>query len=287
MSKVSVLTITRNRTHFLKNLLNGLARSSRMPDECIVVHMNEAKQPLGKWPFSCHHHVYQSNVALPLPKARNAAAGYATGDVLLFLDVDCIPSQRLVAAYEWAINIAPDAITMGKVNYLPKKATIDWSATDTEATMRSQSKPHPKRNFDEIAPLVVEPNYGLFWSLSFCMQRSVFEQIGGFSDCYLSYGAEDTDLAWKARSQGIPLLWVPSALAFHQFHTSSVPPWHNFESIVYNAKVFYQRWNEWPMASWLTAFVEKGYIKWTITGDTLKVLKHPPEARPLLASNNR
>lgn len=282
MSKVSVLTITRNRTRFLENLLNGLARSSRLPDECIVVHMNEYKQSLGRWPFPCYHYSCDSEVALPISKARNAAAKHATGDVLLFLDVDCIPSRDLVSAYEWATRMAPEAITMGKVNYLQAGATIDWSTCETAAAMRSQSKPHPDRNIDAIAPLILESNYDLFWALSFCLRRSVFEQVGGFSECYLSYGGEDTDLAWKAKERAIPLLWVPSAVAYHQFHSSDVLPLHNFESIVHNAQVFYQRWHEWPMRRWLAAFAQQGYIEWTLSGERLTVLKSPPEAKPLM-----
>jgi len=276
MSKLSVVTITRNRTHFLENLLNGLARSSRMPDECIIVHMNEPAQSLGRWPFPCRHYTYQSDITLPLTQARNAAANYATGEILLFLDVDCVPARMMVSAYEWACESIPDAIMMGQVNYLPEGMKIDWSADKTEAVMRSQSAPHPMRRVDPIAPLIAESDYGLFWSLSFCMQRKLFKQLGGFSDCYPSYGAEDTDLAWKARARGIPLLWVPDAIVYRQFHASSVSPLHNFDSIVYNAKVFHQRWGEWPMSSWLTAFVEKGYIEWTLAGDTLTVLTRPP-----------
>lgn len=282
MAKISVLTLTRNRGEFLINLLEGLSRSSRLPDECIVVHMNEPAEPLGSWNFPCEHYSYSSEIALPLPHARNRAAELTQGDILIFLDVDCIPAHDMVAAYEHACEQAPDAVLMSQVNYLNKEATIDWSIENTEECLRSQSKPHPKRDIDPIAPLIAESNYGLFWSLSFALTRTMFEQLGGFSDCYPSYGAEDTDFAWKARAAGVPLLWAPDSVVYHQWHTSSVPPTHNFESIIYNARVFYKRWAEWPMGSWLSVFVEKGYIDWTPTGDTLKVLQRPPQARPLM-----
>ena len=283
---LSVLTLTRNRSNHLKNLLEGLARSSHLPDECIVIHMNEPTESLGDWPFPCHHHTYNSeqNIALPLPKARNAAAQHSTGDTLLFLDVDCIPGKLMVEEYIKAIEQEPHAITMSRVQYLQEKLDIDWSVEDTEDGLRSLSKPHPMRDISPGGPLIAESNYGWFWSLSFALKRSLFNQLGGFSDCYPSYGAEDTDFAWKARAEGVPLLWVPDAIAYHQWHVSGVPPWHNFESIVYNAKVFFERWGEWPMERWLKVFAEEGYINWTLAGDTVKVLKRPAKARPLVMS---
>ena len=275
VSKISVLTLTRNRTDHLQNLLQGLALSSRLPDECIVVHMNEPAQSLGEWPFRCQHLAYeQADIPLPLPAARNAAADRATGDLLLFLDVDCIPAKGMVAEYEQACEQMPNAIAMGNVHYLPKKIATDWD----ERSLKKQSAPHPKRDITGIAPLTKEGNYGLFWSLSFALSHELFDRLGGFSECYPSYGAEDTDFAWKAREQGIDLCWVPDALAFHQFHTSAVPPWHNFNSIVYNAKVFYERWGEWPMGGWLKVFADAGCIDWTLEGDRLEVIRLPAQA---------
>ena len=276
VSKVSVLTLTKNRTAHLQNLLKGLSLSSRLPDECIVVHMNEPAQGLGDWAFPCQHLTYEdSDVLLPLPGARNAAAESATGDLLLFLDVDCIPAREMVAAYEKACERMPGAIAMGNVHYLPQKIASNW----TEQILRKQSNPHPKRNLSGLSSLTKEENYGLFWSLSFALSRALFDQLGGFSDCYLSYGAEDTDFAWKAREQGVDLRWVPEALAFHQFHTSVVPPWHNFKSIVHNAKIFYQRWGEWPMGGWLETFAKEGYINWSLEGDRLEVIQIPTQAQ--------
>lgn len=275
VSKLSVLTLTRNRTDHLQNLLKGLAQSSRLPDECMVVHMNEPTNELGDWPFDCQHSTYEdTDVSLPLPGARNAAAQRATGDRLIFLDVDCIPAKDMLAEYEKACDQRPDAIAMGNVHYLPQKISSDW----TENILRAESEPHPKRDISHLSSPTKEENYGLFWSLSFALTRDLFNQLGGFSDCYPSYGAEDTDFAWKARANGIDLIWVPQALAFHQFHTSVVPPWHNFKSIIYNAKVFYERWGEWPMGGWLQIFADEGYINWTLTGDRLEVIRLPAQA---------
>lgn len=276
VNKLSVLTLTRNRSNHLKNLLEGLARSSRLPDECIVVHMNEPAESLGSWPFACHHRRYDSgDIALPLAKARNFGAQTASGDLLLFLDVDCIPGAALVAAYEQACRHMPTAIAMGAVQYIQKVIDIDWSNLAAESFLHSQSKPNAKRDISSLSDLSLETNYGLFWSLSFALSRSVFDKIGGFSNCYSGYGAEDTDFAWKAREQNVPLLWVPKAMAYHQYHHSTIPPWHNFDSIVHNANIFYQRWHEWPMSAWLKVFADEGYIKWSPAGDELKVLRSP------------
>ncbi len=276
MSKMSVLTLTHNRTHHLRNLLKGLVRSSLMPDECIVVHMNETAEPLSdlaeRLPFPCYHHSYRSEVSnLPLAQARNFAAQQASGDVLLFLDVDCVPCEVMIEAYEQAAEAAPNAILMGSVRYLQQTLGDRW----TEPSLLSQSKPHPQRNISRVASLIAEPDYSLFWSLSFCLHQNTFEQLGRFSECYPSYGAEDTDFAWKARSRAIPLLWVPDALSFHQYHQSETPPWNNFHSIVYNAKVFRRRWGHWPMENWLSVFAEEGYLDWEVSGDRLEIIRVP------------
>ncbi len=271
MDKISVLTITRDRTAHLTNLLKGLAQSSLWPDECIVIHMNEPAQSIGKWPFPCYHHTYQSSASLPLAQARNFAAKQSTGEILIFLDVDCIPDRGAIAAYQQGCNQALTSIIMGSVRYLQAPISADWTAS----SLVKQSQPNPNRDISSLSPLAIEPNYGLFWSLSFALRQSVFAQIGGFSECYSGYGAEDTDFAWKARQQNISLRWLPDAVAFHQYHSSSVPPWQHFEDIVANARTFYKCWGEWPMAGWLSTFTQAGCLEWTVEGDSIEIVGWP------------
>jgi N-acetylglucosaminyl-diphospho-decaprenol L-rhamnosyltransferase len=283
---LSVLTITYHRTHHLINLLEGLARSSRLPDECVVVHMNEPVKAISSshssiqfLPFPCHHITCDtSTTSLPLAQARNAAAAKASGDILLFLDVDCIPGSALNAAYEQACSHLPESIAMGQVRYLQQSVAISWPETFQPAhainhRLQQESAPHPKRDVSQFQPLSQENNYGLFWSISFALHRSLFWQLGGFSECYQGYGAEDTDFAWKARQQGVDLRWVPGAIAYHQFHEHPMPPWHHLEDIVKNAECFYRRWQEWPMSSWLSAFAQAGCIDWSPEGSTIKIVR--------------
>ena len=59
---------------------------------------------------------------LRLAAARNAAAATASGDVLVFLDLDCIPGAGLCADYAEAAHDFP-GLLMGEVMYLPGGAT--------------------------------------------------------------------------------------------------------------------------------------------------------------------
>ena len=58
--------------------------------------------------------------SLSLAKARNVAAKQATGRYLLFLDVDCIPSSRVIEMTKQTLE-RQDAIVCSEVLYLDVK----------------------------------------------------------------------------------------------------------------------------------------------------------------------
>lgn len=255
MSGLSVLTLARNRTPHLLNLLNGLGRSERRPGELIVVDMNAAPLVLPAAPFPVRV-VRLAGDRLPLAEARNRAAESAAGDRLLFLDADCIPSARVVGAIERALDeadglICPEALYLG-----PDDARGAW----TEADLRAAGRPHPARPFPETG-LRPESNPGLFWSLAFGVRRATFQALGGFDETFSGYGGEDTDLGFSARRAGVPLLFLGGAPVFHQHHPVSDPPVEHLADIVRNARVFHAKWGFWPMEGWLAAFAAAGAIR--------------------------
>ena len=266
---VSVLTLVKGREGHLASLLAGLARGTRMPDRLVVVDMGEAPAAIPALPFPVRHR-RMPLPGLPLARARNAAAALAETPVLVFLDVDCIPAANLVAALA-ADAAAHDGLICCEIRYLPP------GVTDTsEAALLASGRPHAERRFPGRG-IVAEANAGLFWSLAFAVRRASFERLGGFDEGFTGYGGEDTDLAFRARAAGLPLLFTASTLAFHQHHTVHEPPLQHFADIVANAVRFRARHGFWPMDGWLEAFARMGLIA-PPAGDALRVLRAPTAA---------
>lgn len=267
MNGVSVLTLARNRTPHLLELVEGLRRSTVTPAELVIVDMNDAPLEAPETPFPTRM-IRLEGGALPLAAARNCAAREGLGDILMFLDADCIPSAGLLENVA-RIVVETDGIVCPEALYLgPDDAREGW----TEAGLLAAGRPHPVRPFPETG-WRTELNYGLFWSLAFAMRRSRFESLGGFDEAFVGYGGEDTDFGFRARDAGVPLVFVSGSPAFHQHHEVSDPPVEHLADIVRNAQVFRRKWGIWPMEGWLAAFEASGAV--VREGDAIRRLYCP------------
>lgn len=258
---LSVLTLVKDRPGHLAQLIEGLSRSERQPDELVVVDMGSTPAViLPALPFPART-IRFGSAGLPLASARNAAAREARGEMLLFLDVDCIPMSGLIGKME-DVLIGSPALVCSQVFYLGPDDARDknWSEQD----LLTRASPHPARQFP-FSGLREERNPGLFWSLVFGIRRSAFFDIGGFDEAFTGYGAEDTDFGFRAKAAHLPLLFMGGAGAFHQHHGAFDPPLQHFADIVRNAQVFHNRWGQWPMEGWLGAFADLGLIEWKET----------------------
>lgn len=249
----------------------GLKESSVLPQELIIVHMNEAPaESLPEMPYPIHSFFIQSeHTAIPLAQARNHAACQAQSELLVFLDVDCIPETDLVETYRQAVQ-QWDGLLMGSLQYLPPGFPIgQW----THNTLRQQGITHPAQ---PITARLYEPSphYERFWTLNCAIRRQLYWQLSGMDEQYYGYGAEDTDFAFTARAQQVPFA-LCRAVAYHQPHPVYRPPLQHFTDIVRNARRFYQKWNLWPMDGWLASFAHQGLIQWTQEGTALTVLREP------------
>ncbi len=263
----SVVTLNKGRSAHLWRLLEGLSRGTP-PMECIVVDMDPKPAPLPALGFPVRRVALPSE-GLPLARARNAGRAAARGSHLVFLDVDCIPSADLVACLSRDLDEA-DGLVCCEVQYLPAGAVADgW----TEAGLRAVGHPHPVRTFPREG-LARTENPGLFWSLAFGVRAETFDRLSGFDETFDGYGAEDTDLAFRADSAGVPVLLSASGRAFHQHHTAYDPPLQHFADIVRNARRFHARHGIWPMDGWLDAFARLGLVTPRAEGD-LVVLRTP------------
>ncbi|MFZ5845644.1 MAG: glycosyltransferase family A protein [Patescibacteria group bacterium] len=99
--KISVLIITRNRANSLARCLRSLTHQGLPPDEVIVVDNNSVDQtPRVCTSFSSSLPlVYLKEKRLGIPYARNASIRVSRGEILAFLDDDCLASRN------WLVQI--------------------------------------------------------------------------------------------------------------------------------------------------------------------------------------
>ena len=270
---VSVLTLTRNRRPQLLNLMAGLATQTRRPDELVIACMQEAVEPdLPDIGVSVRQIVVPGE-PLPLAKARNRAAQEATGETLIFLDVDCIASAPLVERFD-AVCQGQTGLFLGEVLYLPGVAIsppFDFAALDRAGIAHPSKPPIPETD------LRLEPNTGEFWGLSFALSKAVWERLGGMDEKFIGYGGEETDLAARLAPAGVPLYWTANAKAYHQHHAVHVPPLQHFDAILANARRFHAKHGRWCMDYWLGQFSEHGLIDWSPNADDITTLRSPTE----------
>ncbi|MCF0059115.1 glycosyltransferase family 2 protein [Dyadobacter sp. CY356] len=267
---ISVLTIVKSRLPALVNLLKGLELNTTLPQELVVVHMNEKKSDLKSDLFAVRSFELWSDVALPLAEARNFARQMSASENMIFIDVDCVPAGNLIRIYSESF-LASNKLWAGQVRYLKKSATQTPGFLEK---LDALSTPDPVRsNIDQMS-------YELFWSLNFACNKKTYDRIGGFDLGFQGYGAEDTDFSFSAREAGVPIESSMSVV-YHQYHPSYDPPLNHFKDIVKNALRFYSKWKHWPMGGWLKKFEALELIRWE--DDNITILRSPDEHEIQLA----
>ncbi len=271
-AEASVLTLVRGRGAQLRNLLHGLAAQTVPPRELVIAWMQPQPEPDLPDPGCPVRHLHVPGKALPLAAARNRAAGAARTDLLIFLDVDCVPSPTLVAAYADAAS-ATDGLFLGEVFYLPPGA-IAPGALDF-ARLDRVGGPHPAKPAIPASGLRREPDPAELWGLSFALPSRAWGAVGGMDEAFVGYGGEETDLALRLAAHGLPTFWCAGARAYHQHHAMHVPPLQHFDSILANAARFHARHGRWCMGYWLGQFRDAGLIAWDEAAPAIRPLRRP------------
>lgn len=265
----SVLTLVRGRADRLRNLMRGLARQTARPGELVIAWMQPEPAPDLPDPGCPVRHLHVPGEPMPLAAARNRAAEAAASDLLIFLDVDCIPGRGLVAAYAEAAA-RTDGLFLGEVLYLPPGL-----AAGDGADLDRLGRAHPARPPVPETGIRPEPDSGQLWGLSFALPARAWDAVGGMDEAYAGYGGEETDLAARLAAGGLPTYWVAGARAYHQHHPVHVPPLQHFAPILANAARFRARHGRWCMTYWLGQFRDAGLIDWDEGADAIRLVRSP------------
>jgi GT2 family glycosyltransferase len=264
--RTALVTPVHGRHGHLRAQQRALTRLDPGPDQRVVVAMDDtevARIVAGSQARLVA--VPRGQTGLPLAAARNAGAAAALTDgaeLLVFLDVDCLPSPSLLHYYRRAAQATGEAALLcGPVAYLPPPGAGGYPPETL-----SDHPFHPGRPAPAPGEVQTGGDHRLFWSLSFAITAAGWSRVGGFCEFYQGYGAEDTDFAMLARQAGLGLTWVGGAAAYHQWHPTGHPPVAHLTDILRNGALFAQRWGWWPMGGWFAEFENLGLVRRAVHG---------------------
>ena len=272
-SRTSVLTLAKGRAEHLANVVRGLSHQTLAPAELVVGYMQDDPYDLPETSFPVRQIPVRGEHVLPLAAARNAVARAARGDVLAFVDVDCIPAPTLVADYQSRVT-AGTGLYMGEVMYLPGGANAaGWTYDGFDAV----AERHSDRQGPPAQGIARCDDYRCFWSLNFALHRDDFAESGGFDERFRGYGGEDTDFGKTLAQRSIPIWWIAGGKVYHQYHPHAMPPVHHMDSVIENAERFREKWGYRTMEHWLYAFELMGLIRkdGQYPNETVTVLRRP------------
>lgn len=148
--------------------------------------------------------------------ARNNGAQHARGDVVLFLDSDCVPSPHWVARMVGALENGFDGV-MGTLIAANDGVVPRLVQLEIEDRYRAMSAATNGVDF------IAAPSCGF--------RRQAFLDLGGFNETLRQ--AEDVEMAYRFTAAGHRIAFVPNAPVAHAHQTT----WNEFLRVKYRRAV--------------------------------------------------
>jgi GT2 family glycosyltransferase len=210
----SVIIITRNRPKILANCLDHLGRQTYTDFEIVVVDSSdnyETKELLFSWPSVCYLSIWDGRNNMPA--ARNLGLSSAQGDVVAFIDDDCMvfPDwlENIISGYSIDEKIGGVGGSIIDERFTNLQHNVVGTVFDDGTVIQNFLKENHKN-------LMVEWLGG--GNMSF--RRSILNNLGGFDQNYTGNNSyEDVDISARVRKAGYKLLFVPTAVVDHIFAT--------------------------------------------------------------------
>jgi cellulose synthase/poly-beta-1,6-N-acetylglucosamine synthase-like glycosyltransferase len=194
---ISVIIPVFNDPEALDACLNGIKNLAWPTEGLEVVIIDNDSKP----PISISPQVYPSARVVHCSKpgsyaARNAGAREARGEVLAFIDADCIPDRDWLATSVKSLEISGDnAIIGGDVLFMPPAHPTTVTKYQLAVGFQ-QEKNITEKKFSATANLVVT--------------RDAFQRIGEFEERLLSGG--DREWCWRAFDLGYNLQYCKDSI---------------------------------------------------------------------------
>jgi glycosyltransferase involved in cell wall biosynthesis len=229
--KLSVIVTTYNKPVELRKVLDGLRfQSHRFPDEVIVADDGSGDETRElveqmKTQYPCPLiHSWLPDDGFRLARSRNEAVKVATGDYIVILDGDCVPTQTFIEDH--AALAEPGVFVQGKRVLIMQETSEDFTAHELVLPGFAIGAFFNKgySNTHHLLPLPWFPasidaklkgikgcNIGIF--------RDDILAVNGFNEDFKGWGREDSEFATRLYRYGLKRKIHPfRAICFHLWH---------------------------------------------------------------------
>lgn len=199
---ISIVVIVKNDrkiARLLSKLKKPLERSNI---EVVVIDasnglLDDIKNTFSYTKTKWYQYKNKSNKNDTIPEQRNLGIKVSKGNIIVFVDSDCIPSDDWIGTLTAPIVNNKENIVAGKVI---------MSDPNSLHTLELERKGEPE--YIDEAP-----------TMNIAFTKRVFKTIGMF-DTNFQIG-EDVDLLWRARDYGFKIKYQKEAIVFHDLESFS------------------------------------------------------------------
>ena len=244
--EVSVIIPVHNKFSYTYNCLKSIAKAlPKRPFEIIIVDdCSEDETILSALVFSGAVRILRNTRNLGFVGTCNAGAAAAKGKYLFFLNNDTLVKEgwldELVETFEQVPNVG---IVGSKLLFedgtLQEAGGIIWRLGDGWNWGRGRDPTEPAFSFLRDADWVS--------GAALMIERTTFEELGGFDELYAPAYYEDTDLAFRVRARGKRVAVQPASEIVHlegiSAGTDTAGSGMKRFQVINHAK-FYQRWKD-------------------------------------------
>ncbi len=237
--KASLLLATYEMPRHLKLVLAALQRQTFQDFEILLCDdgsgdetkkIVEAFRVTSKIPFT---HFWQKNEGFRKCRILNQAIRESKGEILIFLDGDCVPDQHFIEDHvkmsepgmflagrrvelgpKLSARLTPEKITLGYLDW-PKPSLI-WSNLKKD----SKNLNRTIRFTNPILRKILKMDHvDDLKGCNFSTLRTDMFLINGFDEAYEGYGREDTDVEIRLKNLGLQMKSLKGlALQYHVWH---------------------------------------------------------------------
>jgi glycosyltransferase involved in cell wall biosynthesis len=237
--KASLLLATYEMPRHLKLVLAALQRQTQQDFEILLCDDgsgDEVKQIVEAFKTTSKitiRHFWQKNEGFRKCRILNQAIKNAQGDVLIFLDGDCVPDQHFIEDHlqmtEQGCFLAGRRVELGpkiSARLTPEKIKLgylDWPKPSLilSALQKDSSNLNRTVRFKNpiLRSLLKMDRIDDMKGCNFSVSRSDMIRINGFDEAYEGYGREDTDVEIRLKNLGLKMKSLKGlALQYHVWH---------------------------------------------------------------------